>query len=126
MISLTLAEFQTIVRAQGMSRREDYAFKCPICGTVQSAASLIAVGAGDTFADVEDSLAYSCVGRFTGRPGHKRGDPPGLGCNWTLGGLLRLHELEIIDPDGQRHPRFMPATPAEAAALAATFKTETA
>jgi hypothetical protein len=126
MITMTLAELHDLLRKQGVERREDYAVKCPICGTVQSAASMIAAGAGETFAEVEPFLGYSCIGRFTGRPGHRRGEPPGLGCNWTLGGLLRLHELEIVTPDGERHMRFMPASPAEAITLRDSLKKEAA
>ena len=26
----------------------------------------------------------------------------------TLGGLFKIHELEVVTPDGEHHPRFMP------------------
>ncbi len=111
-------QFRAEMKAQGVTSREHIAFRCPICGTVQSAHSLIAAGAGKAFEDVETSVGFNCVGRYTGRPGHTKRDAPGLGCNWTLGGLFRLHELEV-DSDGVKHPFFELATPEEAQALQA-------
>ena len=60
----TLDEYQSDVKAQGVPR-EHIAMKCPMCGTIQSAADLIAAGAGPDFDAVEKYLAFSCVGRFT-------------------------------------------------------------
>lgn len=89
---------------------------CVICGTVQSMHTLIEAGAGKTEDDVEKYLGFSCVGRFMGRGGHKKGDPPGKGCDWTLGGLFRLHKLEV-ESEGKWHPRFEVASPEQAQAL---------
>jgi hypothetical protein len=77
---------------------------------------LIAAGAGKTFDDVEKFIAFSCVGRWTNAGPHKKGKPPGRGCDWTLGGLLTFHDLAVVAPDGKQHPRFELATPAEAQA----------
>lgn len=115
MKTMTLAQFHATLMAQGVSAREHIALKCPMCGTVQSAADLIAAGAGANFDDVEKYLGFSCVGRFTGA-GAPRKEPDGQPCNWTLGGLFTLHKLEVLTPDGERHPRFEPATPDEAQA----------
>lgn len=117
MKTMTIGEFQAELKAQGVAR-EDMAFVCPICKTVQSMRSLVKAGAGQSTEEVERYIGFSCVGRFTQAGGHKTGTPPGKGCNWTLGGLLQLHELEVIDPAGRRHPHFVPASPAEAVALA--------
>ncbi|KFH24300.1 hypothetical protein IB61_11625 [Brucella abortus LMN2] len=68
-------------------------------------------------------LGFSCVGRFTGAPS-PRSTPDGKPCDWTLGGLLSLHKLEIVDENGELHPRFEIASPEEAQALAA-FHLET-
>ncbi len=117
MITMTLNEFADALKAQGVPR-EHLAFRCPMCGTVQSAADLIAVRAGDDFDAVEKYLAFSCVGRWTnaGPPPATR-DSGGRGCNWTLGGLLSLHQLEVLtEDDGKRHPRFVPCSPEEAQA----------
>lgn len=49
-------------------------------------------------------IGFSCIGRFN----NKR-----TGCDWTLGGLFRIHELEVITDDGERHMHFLPMTPKE-------------
>lgn len=115
MKTMTLDEFQSALRAQGVPRVH-LATKCPACGTVQSMADLIAAGAGATEADVEKYAGYSCVGRFTKAGGHQRGMPPGRGCDWTLGGLFKIQALEVITPDGKAHPTFEVATAEEAQA----------
>lgn len=117
---MTLDEFRAALIAQGVPSHEHFAFKCPVCKTVQSARSLIDAGAGATFDDVEKYLGYSCVGRFSDAGPWRKDEPPGRGCNWTLGGLFQIHELEVITRDGEHHPRFEIATPEEAQTLAAT------
>jgi hypothetical protein len=114
MQTMTLDEYKAAVKAQGVPH-EHIAMKCPMCGTIQSGADLIAAGAGADFDAVEKYLAFSCVGRFTGA-GSPRKVPDGQPCNWTLGGLFTLHKLEVVTPDGKKHPRFELATPAEAQA----------
>jgi hypothetical protein len=99
--------------------------KCPMCGTIQSAADLIAAGAGPDFDAVEKYLAFSCVGRFT-NAGSPRKVPDGKPCNWTLGGLFSLHKLEVVTPDGKKYPRFELASPAEAQAHKASRTLEQA
>ncbi|MBQ0916850.1 hypothetical protein KBW71_00100 [Hydrogenophaga aromaticivorans] len=114
MQTMTLDEYKAAVKAQGVPQ-EHIAMKCPMCGTIQSAADLIAAGAGADFDEVEKYLAFSCVGRFTGA-GSPRKIPDGKPCNWTLGGLFTLHKLEVVTPDSKKHPRFELASPAEAQA----------
>lgn len=113
---ISIEEFHSELRAQGVSGKHHLAFRCPMCGTIQSATSLIKAGAGKDFEQVEKFLGFSCVGRFT-NAGPPRKKPDGQPCDWTLGGLFQFHELEVIDTDGQSHPRFEIATAAEAAAL---------
>lgn len=113
MIQLTLEAFKQALIDQGVSSHLHFAFKCPMCKTVQSAADLIAAGAGTDFDQVERYLAFSCVGRFTGARAPRK-HPDGKPCNWTLGGLFSLHKLEVVTPDGERHPRFEPASGEEA------------
>lgn len=115
MNTMTVEQFHNALKAQGVPR-DHLAMKCPMCGTTQSAASLIAAGAGASFDEVEKFLGFSCVGRFTGA-GTPRKKPDGQPCNWTLGGLFRLHKLEVVTPDGVKHPRFELATPDEAQTL---------
>ena len=113
MRTLTLNEFHTECKAQGMKSREDIAMVCPMCGTVQSARDLMVAGAGADFEAVEKYLGFSCFGRFT-KAGSPRKTPDGQPCNWTLGGLFTLHTLEVVTPDGKNHPRFELATPEQA------------
>lgn len=114
MVTMSLEEFQAAILAQGVPQ-EHVALICPRCGTVQSARDLIAAGAGADFDAVERYLGFSCVGRFTGAPGARK-KPDGKPCDWTLGGLFRLHKLEVVTPDGKAHPRFELATPEQAKA----------
>ncbi|ARM12090.1 MULTISPECIES: VVA0879 family protein [Rhizobium] len=115
---ISIEEFHGELRAQGVSGKQHLAFRCPMCATIQSAASLIKAGAGENFEQVEKFLGFSCVGRFTGA-GSPRKAPDGQPCNWTLGGFLRLHKLEVIDADGKAYARFEIATADEASALEA-------
>lgn len=115
---ISIEEFHGELRAQGVSGKHHLAFRCPMCGTLQSAASLIKAGAGKDFEQVEKFLGFSCVGRFTNAASPRK-KPDGQPCNWTLGGLFQFHKLEVIDADGKSHPRFEIATAAEAAALEA-------
>lgn len=116
MRTLTVEEFQAELKAQGVRSHEHVAFRCVMCGTIQSGRDLIEAGAGKTFDDVEKFLGFSCVGRWTNAGPHKKGNPPGRGCDWTLGGLFTVHTLAVTTPDGEKHPRFELATPEEAQA----------
>jgi hypothetical protein len=116
MRTMTLSEFHAALKAQGVSSSLYCAFRCPMCGTLQCAADLIAAGAGVDFDAVERFLGFSCIGRFTGA-GSPRKERDRKPCNWTLGGLFSVHNLEVVTPDSQRHPRFELATPEEAQAL---------
>ena len=113
MRTITLVQFHSEMKAQGVDRIEDAAFVCPCCKTVQSAADLIAAKAGASMGEVEKYLGFSCVGRFTGAKSPRK-KPDGSPCNWTLGGLFSLHELEVVTEDGEHHPSFELATPEQA------------
>jgi hypothetical protein len=67
-------------------------------------------------------VGFACVGRWTGAGPFDPADPDGaggtpVGCDRTLGGLLQLHRLVVVDPDGVEHLRFEVATPGQAQAL---------
>lgn len=115
---ITLDEFHAELKAQGVKAREDYAFRCPMCGVVQSARDLIAAGAGKDFDEVEHYLGFSCFGRWTCAPS-PRNEQDGKPCDWTLGGLFSCHKLAVV-VDGREIPAFEPATPEEAQAHALT------
>lgn len=123
---ITVEQLHTELRAQGVSGREHYAFRCVCCGTIQSGASLIRAGAGATFEDVEKWVGFSCVGRFTNAGPRRKGEPPGRGCDWTLGGLFTIHKLEILTDDGKACALFEPATPEEARSLEREHRLEDA
>jgi hypothetical protein len=110
--TLTLAEWNDTCRAQGVPRLH-VSLKCCMCGTVQCMADFIAAGLDEEAAGRQ--LGFSCIGRHTGAGAHERGAAPGNGCNWTLGGLFRLHTLEVITENGTV-ATFEPATPEEAQA----------
>lgn len=115
---ITITEAYARLDAQGVSNRRNVAFKCPMCGTVQSLQSFLAVGIGELQA--KKDVGFSCIGRFTGAEG-PRAMPDGKPCNWTLGGLLRMHRLEIVFEDNSVEPHFEIATPEEAQALEAAL-----
>jgi hypothetical protein len=117
MKTLTLEEFRGLIKAQNVDRL-DWALVCPMCGTVQSSRLLIQANAGTDFDDVRKFLGFSCVGRFTGKGSPTSEKDKKHGCNWTLGGLFQMHELEVITEDGIHHPQFEPATAEQAQELA--------
>lgn len=118
MRSISLSDFHSELKAQGV-KREDLAFRCPVCRTIQSARDLIAAGAGGSFDEVEKYIGFSCVGRFT-NAGPARKVPDGKPCDWSLGGLLRLHDLAVMTDAGER-PTFEPVSPDEAQAHARKY-----
>ncbi len=115
--TMSLEQFQSALRAQGVPS-EHLAVICPICQTVQSATDLIRAGAGASMDEVERYLGFSCVGRWTNagpfHSGKRRRAPEQRGCDWTLGGLFRMHRLEVVSDDGKHHPRFEVASPEQA------------
>lgn len=117
MQTMTMDEFRAAIEAQGVPN-EHVAFRCPRCDTVQSMTSLVRAGAGETPESVERFIGFSCVGRWTDA-GSPAPNSRGKGCDWTLGGLFRLHKLEVMTEDGTRHPYFEVATREQAQALMA-------
>lgn len=119
---IDVAEFHRRLKVQGVPNQNHAALVCPICGTVQSMASLTAAGASPD--EAERMIGFSCEGRLTGAgPWSSKATAKRKairGCDWSLGGLFRVHELEVITDDGEAHPRFVVATPEQAQALAQT------
>lgn len=70
-----------------------WAFICPMCKTRQTIQMLFDAGLSQD--GVHGAMAFSCIGRYQ----------PGIGCDWTLGGLLQMHELEIIMDQGNGNVR---------------------
>ena len=97
MITLTLEEYLSAMMSQN-APMGDVTFQCPRCRTLQSANDLIKAGAGKNINQVKRYLGFSCIGRFDSSKG----------CSWSLGGLFQIHELEIVFPNGEPAPRFIP------------------
>lgn len=117
--TLTREEFHARLKAQGVPR-EHLAFRCWMCGTLQSLKSFEGVGVAADLA--ERQIGYSCVGRHTNAGAWDSQSPARRavpGCDWTLGGLLGGGALRIVEDDGGGRWCFALATPAEAAALRA-------
>jgi hypothetical protein len=92
-----------------------------MCKRPQNAIDLIQVGAGKNLDEVNKCLGFSCIGRWTGA-GSPRKKPDGKPCNWTLGGLFKCHEFEVVSPNGESHALFRLATKEEADAYRAEQK----
>ena len=80
-------------------------------------ASMITVGVDNE--RVESAIGFDCIGRWIKAGPWKQGDPPGRGCDWTLGGLFHIHPLGVVMPDDKMRLCFEPATPEEAQQLMA-------
>jgi hypothetical protein len=100
---MTHSEFmQECARRFGEDARK-WKFICPACRTVQTIEDLL--NAGLPRNQVDGVVAFSCIGRLTGQSDEgitakNNGLPWTKGCNWTLGGLLRIHKLEVTFGDG--------------------------
>lgn len=117
---ISIDDLHARFRAQGVSAREHIAFKCVVCGTVQSMASL--QKAGCPAEKSESQVGFSCEGRWSSAgpwPANprKRLARKVRGCDWTLGGLFHIHKLEVVNAEGKAQPIFEIAAPEEAQAL---------
>jgi len=102
--TIDLEQFKVELASQGVPR-EHFALVCPVCKTVQSRQDFVTLKVSRTLEEAQKYWDYSCIGRFF----------PGVGCDWTLGGLFQLHTLEIDPGEGEKpFPCFEPATAEEA------------
>lgn len=65
--------------------RKDWKFVCPICGHIQSIKSVLEHNPSLNPEDIQKWIHYSCEGRAN----------EGQGCYWTLGGIFKIHKVEI-------------------------------
>lgn len=107
---ITFEQFQQELKAQQVPRIH-VAVKCPMCKTVQSMHSLLLAGVEKS--SIESIFGFSCIGRYKNKQEHA----PGVGCDWSLGGLFQMHELEVIAPDNKIHRFFKIASMDEAKTL---------
>lgn len=91
---ITFDEWQQEGRERFGKDMKQWRFVCPRCETVQSAQDFIDAGLNSDV--VNTQLAFSCIGRHVSYKG----------CDWTLGGLFTIHNLEIVFPDGGVRPTF--------------------
>lgn len=75
----------------------DWKFRCPVCGHVATPQDYKNAGAPET------TIAFSCVGRWTGAESSFDKTSP---CNYAGGGLFLLNPILIIDEDGTEYSRF--------------------
>lgn len=71
-------------------------FACVSCGHVQCGHDFVEQ-LEISPAEAMSRVYFSCIGRWV----------PGVGCNWTLGGLFQIHKREVRDKDGELVPVFL-------------------
>jgi len=80
-------------------------FKCCNCGHEQTIADFIAA----KIEQPNEKVYFSCIGRWTGGKGTmSNAKQP---CNYTLGGLLTLNEVQVRDEEGNLRNVFDFGTP---------------
>ena len=94
MKKMTLEEYKTKGNRLFGEKLRDWKVVCPQCKTVQSGQDF--ADAGLKIDEIQDYFGFSCIGRLTKKKG----------CDWSLGGLFKIHVLVVITPDGKEHPRF--------------------
>lgn len=71
---------------------KDWKFRCTHCGEVQTGREFEAA----EIEDPENKVYFSCIGRWV----------DDRGCDWTLGGLFKIHKREVIT-DNDTIPVFL-------------------
>lgn len=71
---------------------KNWKFRCVRCGHVQSIQDFI----DNKIPMPHVKVYHSCIGRWV----------KDVGCDWTLGGLIQIHEVEVIIPGGNHIPVF--------------------
>jgi hypothetical protein len=89
---LSLKEYTDLFEERFGKDHKNWKVKCPHCGEVQSIQDFLELNIEDPM----NKWGFSCIGRWD----KKRG------CDWTLGGLFQIHHLEVLDEEGNAHPRF--------------------
>jgi len=108
---LTVAEFMAEVERQightPASERDHLrvTFVCPMCACAQDGADFVQAGAGRDWAEVETHVGFTCIGRWK-KAKSPRARPDGKPCDWTVGGLFKVHTIEVVDEEGTAHPMF--------------------
>lgn len=79
--------------------REDWRWKCPLCGHTASSKEYLDAGAP------EGAIGYSCIGRFLDKPKPAFVKGPGP-CDYAGGGLFEFNPITIIDHNQRDHHYF--------------------
>ena len=90
MIHVKEKDWKAIAAKYYAKKPRYWKFKCPSCGHVQSVESVIIHNQELTEKEVSEWIYFNCEGRTN----------PKHGCDWTLGGLLGIHKLEVVQQDG--------------------------
>jgi len=92
---MSFAEWKALGKKLYGDDPRQWEFRCVQCGNVQSHASV--TKRNPQIGNTSTWIYYSCEGRHT----------DGVGCDWTLGGLFRIHQREVDDEKGKPVPVFL-------------------
>lgn len=92
--TLTHSEWHTEATRRFGDDHRAWRFRCPRCGNIQSIASVLEHN--PSLKDPSNWIYVSCEGRHV----------PGHGCDWTLGGLFKIHTVEVVVDDEGTLPVF--------------------
>lgn len=79
--------------------KKQWRFQCVRCKGTQTFQDFLDAGMEPD--EANKVVFYSCIGRWV----------KGRGCDWTLGGLFQIHELEVTNDTGESIPVFKFAAP---------------
>lgn len=97
MNQMTLTEWRAEARRRYGDAASRWEFQCVACGHKQSGRSIMERTPTLTAEEVVSRVYFSCEGRWV----------KGVGCDWTLGGLFKIHQREVIDEEGKSVPVFL-------------------
>lgn len=93
-VSLTKDEWLQRGKERFGKDYKEWKFKCPSCGNIQSIHDF----EDASIENPEQKVFFSCIGRWNGHDNDMlSGKSP---CNYTLGGLFKLHHVEVINEEG--------------------------
>lgn len=89
MITYTEKEFLELFKEKSEKvGRNNIEFVCCKCKTKQTIQDFI--NSGLTKEEAHSRIGFSCIGRVSKEKG----------CDWSLGGFFRIHEVEVIRENG--------------------------
>lgn len=99
--AIRLSDWFTLGEEKFGGDQDDWVFKCPSCGHIQSVNSIKKIQRSRSLEVSESSkiwmwITQSCAGRKI----------PGVGCDWTLRGLFQIHKMVVVTERGGVDPVF--------------------